>query len=246
MKTIYLIKYAEIGVKGKNRYVFEDALVKQIRFALKGIGWEFEVKRAQGRIYIDAKEGMDADTDEEETTSSFNTTALWYAIPTAILAVSLILAIIAYLMKKVKIKKWEKRRINQYDRERTVHRDVIRAEAETRRNAQVKELNEQIKHCEEEIAKIDDIRSKRQGTRRSENLGKITRSAEREFKQFAKRRTAIENRIIMLNKQIDNMNTAEYLLSVQHKIAVEKARAEREAREKSFIKQKKEKTSKKK
>ena len=187
-----------------------------------------------------------ADTDEEETTSSFNATALWYAIPTAILAVSLILAIVAYLMKKVKIKKWEKRRINQYDRERTVHRDVIRAEAETRRNAQVKELNEQIKHCEEEIAKIDDIRSKRQGTRRSENLGKITRSAEREFKQFAKRRTAIENRIIMLNKQIDNMNTAEYLLSVQHKIAVEKARAEREAREKSFIKQKKEKTSKKK
>ncbi|MCR5418260.1 MAG: tRNA 4-thiouridine(8) synthase ThiI [Lachnospiraceae bacterium] len=65
MKTIYLIKYAEIGVKGKNRYVFEDALVKQIRFALKGIEWEFEVKRAQGRIYIDAKEGMDADTDEE-------------------------------------------------------------------------------------------------------------------------------------------------------------------------------------
>ena len=26
----FLIKYAEIGVKGKNRYLFEDALVKQI------------------------------------------------------------------------------------------------------------------------------------------------------------------------------------------------------------------------
>ncbi|MCR4691342.1 MAG: tRNA 4-thiouridine(8) synthase ThiI [Lachnospiraceae bacterium] len=53
MKTIYLIKYAEIGVKGKNRYVFEDALVKQIRFALKRTEGEFEVWRAQGRIYID-------------------------------------------------------------------------------------------------------------------------------------------------------------------------------------------------
>ena len=34
MKTAFLIKYAEIGIKGKNRYVFEDALMKQIRFAL--------------------------------------------------------------------------------------------------------------------------------------------------------------------------------------------------------------------
>ena len=31
----FLIKYAEIGVKGKNRYLFEDALVKQINMRLK-------------------------------------------------------------------------------------------------------------------------------------------------------------------------------------------------------------------
>ena len=31
----FLIKYGEIGIKGKNRYLFEDALVRQIRFALK-------------------------------------------------------------------------------------------------------------------------------------------------------------------------------------------------------------------
>ena len=33
----FLIKYAEIGLKGKNRYLFEDALVAQIRHALKGV-----------------------------------------------------------------------------------------------------------------------------------------------------------------------------------------------------------------
>ena len=46
MKTIYLIKYAEIGVKGKNRYVFEDALIKQIggstRMAASGYTLTFE------------------------------------------------------------------------------------------------------------------------------------------------------------------------------------------------------------
>lgn len=31
----FLIKYAEIGTKGKNRYLFEDALIKQIKNALQ-------------------------------------------------------------------------------------------------------------------------------------------------------------------------------------------------------------------
>ena len=33
----FLIKYAEIGTKGKNRYLFEDALIKQIKNALKKV-----------------------------------------------------------------------------------------------------------------------------------------------------------------------------------------------------------------
>ena len=46
MFQAYLIKYAEIGVKGKNRYVFEDALVTQIRSNLRRIEGEFKVSCA--------------------------------------------------------------------------------------------------------------------------------------------------------------------------------------------------------
>ena len=35
MFQAFLIKYGEIAIKGKNRYLFEDALVAQIRHALK-------------------------------------------------------------------------------------------------------------------------------------------------------------------------------------------------------------------
>ena len=35
MYKSFLIKYGEIGIKGKNRYLFENALVRQIRHALK-------------------------------------------------------------------------------------------------------------------------------------------------------------------------------------------------------------------
>ena len=48
-------------------------------------------------------------------------------------------------------------------------------------------------------------------------------------------------RIFNINKQIDKLNTAEYLLSVQHKIMLEKAKAERLAKENAYEKDKKEK-----
>ena len=57
----FLIKYAEIGVKGKNRFLFEDALVRQINLSLKNIDGQFHVYKEVGRIYVDAQ---DYDYDE--------------------------------------------------------------------------------------------------------------------------------------------------------------------------------------
>ena len=61
MFTAFLIKYAEIGVKGNNRYLFEDALVQQIKYALKRCEGEFKVRKTQGRIYVDAVSEFDFD-----------------------------------------------------------------------------------------------------------------------------------------------------------------------------------------
>ena len=65
MFTAFLIKYAEIGVKGKNRYLFEDALVQQIKYALKRCEGEFKVRKTQGRIYVDAVSEFDFDETVE-------------------------------------------------------------------------------------------------------------------------------------------------------------------------------------
>ncbi len=61
MYKAFLIKYGEIGVKGKNRYLFEDALVRQIRFALKDVEGDFAVTKENGRIYATAKSDFDYD-----------------------------------------------------------------------------------------------------------------------------------------------------------------------------------------
>ena len=71
MFTAFLIKYAEIGVKGKNRYLFEDALVQQIKYALKRCDGEFKVRKTQGRIYVDAVSEFDFDETVENLKTVF-------------------------------------------------------------------------------------------------------------------------------------------------------------------------------
>ena len=55
----FLIKYAEIAIKGKNRYLFEDALLKQMRIALSKVEGEFKVTKEQGRVYVFCPEQYD-------------------------------------------------------------------------------------------------------------------------------------------------------------------------------------------
>ena len=55
----FLIKYAEIGVKGKNRHLFEDALIHQIKYALKKVEGKFLITKTQGRIFVEAEEEFD-------------------------------------------------------------------------------------------------------------------------------------------------------------------------------------------
>ncbi|MCR5507846.1 MAG: tRNA 4-thiouridine(8) synthase ThiI [Lachnospiraceae bacterium] len=57
----FLIKYAEIAIKGKNRYVFEDALMKQMRYALKKVEGDFEITKTQGRVHVDCLGSFDYD-----------------------------------------------------------------------------------------------------------------------------------------------------------------------------------------
>ena len=57
----FIVKYGEIGIKGKNRYLFEEALVKRIRQALHGTDGDFDVTWEQGRIYVERSGSFDYD-----------------------------------------------------------------------------------------------------------------------------------------------------------------------------------------
>ena len=66
MYSAFLIKYAEIATKGKNRYIFEDALVHNIVYQLKNVDGIFHVRNENGRIYVETE----GEYDYDETVSA--------------------------------------------------------------------------------------------------------------------------------------------------------------------------------
>ena len=65
MYSAFLIKYAEIAIKGKNRYIFEDALVHNITYQLKNVEGTFHVRKESGRIYVETEGAYDYDETVE-------------------------------------------------------------------------------------------------------------------------------------------------------------------------------------
>lgn len=62
MDKIILVRYEEIFLKGLNKYVFENKLIKNIKLKLVNLG-DIKVTKSQSRIYI---ESQDSDYDMEE------------------------------------------------------------------------------------------------------------------------------------------------------------------------------------
>ena len=60
MKKALLVKYGEIAMRGKNRYLFENKLINAIRKNIKEYG--YNVKKEQGRLLVENREG-DVDYD---------------------------------------------------------------------------------------------------------------------------------------------------------------------------------------
>ena len=74
--TSFLIKYAEIAIKGKNRYMFEDALVRQIKIALNKCEGKYEISKASGRIYVEYLSDYDFDETVGALTKVFGITGV--------------------------------------------------------------------------------------------------------------------------------------------------------------------------
>lgn len=75
MFKAFLVKYAEIGLKGNNRYIFENALRDRIKEALNPLG-EYAVSKEQGRIFIECPDIYDYEETVAALTKVFGISSI--------------------------------------------------------------------------------------------------------------------------------------------------------------------------
>lgn len=147
-----------------------------------------------------------------------------------IMGLALVVAIVGFILRKIKIKKINKVRQESYDRKLSVDHDVILKEAQTRRDNEVKQLQKAKSVLEQDKLEMEEQHKVYVRQAREASNGKLSREVERTFKKYNSDIASMNEKINIVKEKIDYVMTAEYLLSIERKILMEEE--ERLAREK--------------
>ncbi len=162
----------------------------------------------------------DTDTDSDNDTTA-EPTSPWLLVSSIIFALAIIVAIIGFALRHVKIKKIERIRKESYDRKLSKNHDVILVEAQKRRDNEVRELQNAKKMLEEDKAQLEEQHKAFMRESRLNSKGKISKETEREIKKYNSEIIRIDEKINIISEKIDSCMSADYLLSIERRIVAE-------------------------
>lgn len=184
------------------------------------------VSKADGDTSDDdsSDDTTDDDTSDETTTQNSN----WLVIPSLITALAIVIGVVGYLMRKIKIKKIEKKRKETYDRKSSLNVDIIKTKARKQRDAEVEEIKANIKKFQNELDNLEKLHKQKVLNLREKDKGSVSKETDKEFKVFAQKRTVIAEKIDSLNKQIEDIKSPEYLLNLERKVYAQEEMKQKE------------------
>lgn len=237
--VLYDLSFTEISSDEDNASEGYDSAVD----AMENSGYDINedhVFATQTASSDSSDDSSDSDTESDATNDNNNDFTWLLLIASLITGLAIIIAIVGYFMRRVKIKKIETKRKETYDRKGTIHRDIVRKEAEEERNKEVSELEANIQKFENELNSLEKEHKEKVVKLREEDKAEISKATEKEFKLFAQKRSIISEKIEILKHQLENIKSPEYLLSLERKKYLQK-----ESKEKALQKESKSKNSKK-
>lgn len=175
---------------------------------------------AKNNVVEDEDEDEDSDSSDSDTDSSSSDNT-WLIVPSLITGVALILAVIGYALRQVKIKKIEKVRKESYDRKLAVNHDAILVVAQKRRDEELKDLNKAKELLMQEKEDLEKEYSDFIKSTREKEGNNITRGMERAFKVYTNKINRLNEKINIISEKIDYTASAEYLLIIERKILAE-------------------------
>ncbi len=227
--VIYNLTFEEIGTDDDVPSVYTAAETSISRS-------DYDVNEARVAIAsyseTEEEEAEDDDGSDSDTTSENDYAWLLY-ISSIITGLAIIIAIVGYYLRKIKIKKIEIKRKETYDRKGSLHKDVIRQEAEQERAKEIERLEQDIKKFEIELENVEKEHKEKVVKLRKDDRKVVSKSTEKEFKLFAQKRSVITEKIDILKHQLENVKSPEYLLSLERRKFLENDAKQRQLKKES-------------
>ncbi len=186
--------------------------------------------------------------DETDKNTSSNSTLDWSLIISGIITgAAIILAVVFSVMKHIKVKKIEVKRKESYDRKTSLELNAIRKRAEAQQKKEAENIQSSVDKLQAELDSLEKEHKQKVVELREKDQGKVSKATDKEFKDFARKRTVLAEKISSLNEQIATIKSPEYLLTLERKIFTKDEVEKRELSRQSKVKNKQmEKASKEK
>lgn len=165
-------------------------------------------------------EGTEDDSEEDTTEPTTEPTSPWLLISSLIFGLAIIVAIIGFALRHIKIKKIEKIRKENYDRKLSKNHDVILVEAQKRRDQEVQDLMQAKKMLEVDKAKLEENHKAFVKENRVSGKG-ISKELEKAIKKYNNDIIRLDEKISIISEKIDTVMSAEYLLTLERRIVAE-------------------------
>lgn len=137
----------------------------------------------------------DPDDNGNEDTPSADPSIAWYIVPSILLAVALIAGIVLYYVKKIKIKKPSKKSKNQYDRNKTLNKQVEKRERE-QKALEKQNLDAQLEQVRSEISALEE---EYEGSKKAKTHMK-------DLKVYLAKRQKLQNKEAKILEQIEKLS----------------------------------------
>ena len=180
----------------------------------------------------------DEDTTPPDTSTDSDNNEMdmqnWLIIPSLITALAVVVGIVGWALRHVKIKKIEKIRAENYVRKVVVDEDAIIAKASAERDRQAQEIKTNIENMQQQKLLLEEEHKLAIKDARLNNKGKITKETEHEFKSFASKITKLEQKIDILKEQLEKIESSDYLISLQRQISAQETKRQKEQLKKNI------------
>ena len=164
------------------------------------------------------------DSTDSSTSPDSNNNWIYY-IPTLLFALAIVIAIVGVLVRKIKWKKPRKKSKNEYDRDRTVSRQVYMRKATSMREAKIRELKKEIEELTNQRAQYENDYKKDLATLRDMKIKRSNPNdivkLQKDMKKNQKLSANIGVTIEKLQNEIEYVKSEPYLNSLAKKLANE-------------------------